>query len=174
MNHNPPSSCHSSKRRNKWTSWAETTNPTTALHSFTSSPLTLEQSHLTRPLFRKWKRKLHISPSILTATRLLLFTWRVREIEDTGIIRTTKQPESRNRPVLTSQVLLERSGTFDSVFGQRVFSGLTELKLLRLLYPNCGWMCTNNQKKKRRSYNSKCSTWCKAASSHFNIILILI
>jgi len=123
MNHNTPTSCHCSKRRNKWTSWAETTNPTAALHSFTSSPLTLEQSHLTRPLFRKWKRKLHISPSILTATRLLLFTWGVREIEDTGIIHSKKQPESRNRPVLTSQVLLERSGTFDSAFGQRMLLG---------------------------------------------------
>lgn len=139
VNHNesqPHYSCHGSKRRNKWTSWAETTNPTAALHSFTSSPLTLEQSHLTRPLFRKWKRKPHISPSILTATRLLLFTWRVREIEDIGIIHSTKQPEIRNRPVLTRQVLLERSGTFDSMFGQRPFSGLAELNLLLFLYHN--------------------------------------
>lgn len=55
------------------------------------------------------------------------------EIEDIGIIHTTKQPESRNRPVLTSQVLLERSGTFDSMFSKRLFSGLTELNLLLFL-----------------------------------------
>lgn len=122
------------------------------MHSFTSSPLTLEQSHLTRPLFRKWKRKLHISPSILTATRLLLFTWGVREIEDIGIIHTKKQPESWNRPVLTSQVLLERSGTFDSVFGQRILLGY--------------WTITAGGRMYKKTLELK-----MFYSSHFNMII---